>query len=455
MDKYSLRSQPGISCSRLDKKEYAKNFADINPLLTQDQAHIESDRCYFCYDAPCINACPTSIDIPNFIQKIKSKNLKGAAFEILNQNIMGGTCARACPVEVLCEQACVRTAQEEKPVAIGALQRYATDWLFKHKIQPFKRKTNTGHTIAVVGAGPAGLSCAHALSLKGHKVVIFDAKQKSGGLNEYGLASYKMVDDFAQKEISFILSLGGIEVRHEQVLGRHFSLKELQSEYASVFIGIGLGHTNNLQLENESVSGIYDAVDYISQIRQTQNLSNLPVGRKVVVIGGGNTAVDIASQVKRLGAEDVTLLYRRGPKQMGATKHEQSIVQNDGVKIKFWAIPKKIIVKNDVLSAVTFSYTKLNNEGRLITSDDTFTLEVDMLFKAIGQNLHLDQAEGLVIKNGRIIVDNEQKTSLKNVYAGGDCTNGGEDLTVQAVYEGKKAAEHINAQLSLKGKHHG
>lgn len=451
MEKHLISPVSDISASRLEPDKYLKNFSDIKYPLTHDQAAIESDRCYFCYDAPCTTACPTDIDIPNFIRKIKTKNTNGAALEILNKNIFGGTCARVCPVEILCEQACVRVKQEEKPVAIGKLQRYATDAFFSKNIQPFLRKSSTGHRIAVVGAGPAGLSCAHALSCEGHDVVVFDEKEKAGGLNEYGLAAYKMVDDFAQKEIDFILSLGGIQINNSQKLGTDISLDELRSKFDAVFLSVGLTGVNNLGLEKEHAKNIYDAIDYIAQIRQATNLNNLPVGRKVIVIGGGNTAIDIASQIKRLGAEDVTLVYRRGPEEMGATSHEQEIVQTDGVKIKFWAVPKKFHINDDFVHSVEFAYTKADPNGKLIKTEETFTLEADMVFKAIGQNLKIPSIENLKIENGRIVVNENQETSLPGVYAGGDCTNQGEDLTVHAVRQGKIAAAQMNHFLKNKG----
>jgi dihydropyrimidine dehydrogenase (NAD+) subunit PreT len=284
-----------ISPNRLPNTEdYAQNFCDKNPPLDFKNAKIESMRCYFCHDAPCIEACPTDINIPSFIRKISTENIKGAAKDILSQNIMGGTCARVCPVESLCEQACVRNHDEEKPVTIGKLQRFATDWLFENEIQLFSRPSATGKKIAIVGAGPAGLSCAHKLAMYGHDVVIFEAKGKPGGLNEYGLAAYKVVDDFVQREIRYILEIGGIQIKYGQALGTGLTLAQLQKDFDAVFLGVGLSGVNALQLEGEGLSGVIDAVDYIQKIRQADRLAALPVGRRVVVVGGGNTAIDIA-----------------------------------------------------------------------------------------------------------------------------------------------------------------
>src|SRR5215831_3838441 len=230
---------PDIAAGRLPPAEYHANFADIETPLARAEALVDASRCYFCHDAPCIEACPTGIDIPGFIRKIATDNVKGAAVTILSENIMGGACARVCPVEVLCEAACVREAQESKPVQIGALQRYATDWLFEHDVQPFSRAPSSGKRVAVVGAGPAGLACAHRLSMLGHDITIYESRPKAGGLNEYGIAAYKVPNDFAQHEIAFILSLGGIRIEHGKRLGRDVSLAGLRRDFDAVFLGVG------------------------------------------------------------------------------------------------------------------------------------------------------------------------------------------------------------------------
>ena len=265
---------------------------DLHPPLSRHEATVESDRCYFCYDAPCVTACPTGIDIPLFIRQISTDNPKGSARTIFNQNILGGMCARVCPTETLCEQACVRNTAEDNPVRIGELQRYATDHLMATGKQPYTRAAGTGHKVAVVGAGPAGLACAHRLALFGHEVEMFDARAKSGGLNEYGIAAYKAVDEFAQREVSYILSIGGICVRHEQALGVDFTLDELKRDYDAVFLGLGLGAVNMLGIEGEDLDGVDDAIDFIEGLRQADDLSALEVGERTVVIGGGMTAID-------------------------------------------------------------------------------------------------------------------------------------------------------------------
>jgi glutamate synthase (NADPH/NADH) small chain len=429
----------------------ADNFADIHPPLDRKQALVESSRCYFCYDAPCTQACPTGIDIPGFIRKIGTDNVKGAAVTILQENIMGGACARVCPVEILCEAACVRTAAEAKPVRIGALQRYATDWLFEQKIQPFQCARASGKRLAVVGAGPAGLACAHRAALLGHAVDVFEARAKAGGLNEFGIAAYKVPDDFAQAEVAFILSLGGVRVAFGKALGRELSLSALRRDYDAVFLGMGLAGVNALQLEGETLAGVEDAVAYIERLRQAADKSTLAIGRRVVVIGGGNTAVDIAVQARRLGAEDVTIVYRRGAAQMGATGHEQEFAQVNGVRIKHWARPVRLVAPQGRLKEVEFEYTQLDGGDRLMTTGDRFSLPADMLFKAIGQTfmpapLQQDAAEPLDIRDGRIAVNADRQTSLPNVWAGGDCI-AGQDLTVSAVQDGKVAAQAIDRYL--------
>jgi len=322
-----------IRSHRLAEPVYAENFSDSHPPLSHNQALVESDRCYFCFAAPCIQACPTQIDIPSFIRKIATGNLKGAAHDILQQNIMGAVCARVCPTEVLCEGACVRNHQDHKPVTIGALQRHATDHVLDGNIQLFSRAPETGRRVAVIGGGPAGLSCAHRLAMLGHQVTVFEARTKLGGLNEYGVAAYKVTNAIAQREVEYLLQIGGIEVLLGQRLGRDLALPQLRRDYDAVFLAVGLGGVNALGVDEQQLSGVLDAIGYIEKLRQTRHLSDLPVGRSVVVIGGGMTAIDIASQTKRLGAEDVTIVYRRGPESMGASAKEQTWAQTSGVRI--------------------------------------------------------------------------------------------------------------------------
>jgi dihydropyrimidine dehydrogenase (NAD+) subunit PreT len=440
-----------MGSGRLPPEEYARNFADSHPPLTPNQALVESDRCYFCYDAPCIQACPTQIDIPSFIRKIATGNVQGAAHDILKQNIMGAVCARVCPTEVLCEGACVRNHQDRKPVTIGALQRHATDWLFDRNIQLFARAPDTGKRVAVVGGGPAGLSCAHRLAMLGHAVTVFEARDQLGGLNEYGVAAYKVTNDIAQREVDYLLDIGGIEVRIGQRLGRDIALSRVRSDYDAVFLAVGLGGVNALGIDEAQLSGVQDAIAYIEKLRQTRDLSSLAVGRSVVVIGGGMTAIDIASQIKRLGAEDVTIVYRRGPESMGASEKEQVWAKTTGVRIKHWARPVRLRAQNGVLREVELEYTRLDERGSVTGTGEKLTLAADMLFKAIGQVLLSDGLDGggdlLELNGARIAVDDERKTSIPGIWAGGDCVAGGKDLTVVAVEDGKRAALSIDRAL--------
>ena len=438
---------PDIAGKRLSKAQYAANFADLHPRLDDHEALVESDRCYFCHDAPCQTACPTSIDIPMFIREIQAGHAKSAAKTIFDQNIMGGMCARVCPTETLCEEACVRNTAEGKPVKIGQLQRYATDAAMDDKKHPYARGKKTGKRVAVVGAGPAGLACAHRLAMHGHEVTVFEARKKPGGLNEHGIAAYKSTNNFAQKEVDFMLGIGGIKIETGKALGKKLKLIDLTKDYDAVFLGVGLAGVNALGAKDEDAKGIEDAVEYIEDLRQAADLSKLPVGRRVLVIGGGMTAVDVAVQSKLLGAEDVTILYRRGQAQMKASAYEQDLAQTRGVKIKHWVSPKKVLVKNGRAVGLRCEYTK-EVKGKLTGTGETFDLAADMIFKAIGQT-YVDPVGGaLALEGGRIKVDAERRTSVKGVWAGGDCAAGGQDLTVAAVDDGRRAAESINAYLT-------
>lgn len=438
-----------IKPGRLEAEDYLENFSDAYPLLNKREAFVESERCYFCYDAPCVQACPTSIDIPQFIRQIATDNPDGSAKTIFEQNILGGMCARVCPTEQLCEELCVREVAEGKPVKIGELQRYATDHYMAHKDQPFERAAPTGKKVAVVGAGPAGLSCAHRLASHGHDVVLFDAKEKLGGLNEYGIAAYKSTDDFAQREVDFVLGIGGIKVETGKALGRDVTLSQLRNDYDAVFLGAGLGGVNALGMDGEDADGVMDAVSYIADLRQADQLDTLPVGRKIVVIGGGMTATDIANQTKRLGADDVTIVYRRGQDRMNASSKEQKFAQTTGVTIRTYAAPKALIANGSV-NAITFENVE-EKDGKLSGTGETFTLAADMVFKAIGQTLHGAELGGdfgeIELEKGRIKVNADRKSSLPDVWAGGDCVSDGDDLTVVAVEDGKIAAENINQFL--------
>ena len=448
-------TQADIRPGRLCEAEIEDNFGDMHPPLKRREALVEADRCYFCFDAPCTTACPTDIDIPGFILKIRSDNVKGSAQTILRENIMGGMCSRVCPTEVLCEEVCVRTTLEDKPVRIGLLQRYATDSVIRENLQLFQRKPDTGKNVAVVGGGPASLSCAHRLATLGHQVTIFDSAEKVGGLNEYGIAAYKTIDDFAQTEVNYILGIGGIEVRHGVSLGADVSLVSLREVYDAVFLGVGLGDVNELGLDNDQADGIVDAVEYIAALRQTDNKAKLPVGRNVLVIGGGMTAIDVAVQSKQLGAEDVTIAYRRGPEQMGASEFEQHFAQISGVRIRHWLAPVSVLMESERVSGIVFEYTSLDENGKLQNTGECCDLQADVVFKAIGQKVNWDElgetSGCVVVEHGRIKVNVQRKTSLADVWAGGDCIQSGEDLTVSAVQDGKLAAIDIDRFLQQGG----
>ncbi|MHC9234386.1 NAD(P)-dependent oxidoreductase [Pseudooceanicola sp. 502str34] len=435
---------PGIAAGRLGAEVLAENFGDLHPPLERHEAHVAADRCYFCHDAPCMTACPTSIDIPLFIRQIATDTPEAAARTILQQNILGGMCARVCPTETLCEEVCVRETAEGKPVEIGRLQRYATDTLMAKNDHPFTRAAPTGKRVAVVGAGPAGLSAAHRLAMKGHDVVLYDARPKPGGLNEFGIASYKAPDNFAQAEVDWLLQIGGITVETGQKLGAGLTLEGLTAEYDAVFLGIGLAGVNALRCEGEDREGVEDAVDFIATLRQSDDLSTLPVGRDVVVIGGGMTAVDAAVQSKLLGAENVTIAYRRDRAAMGASDFEKDLAASKGVRLLTDVRPVAVHGNGKAVE-IELEYTK-TEDGALVGTGETFRLKADQVFKAIGQTLE-GAPEGLEITRGKITVSGPGRTTLPGVWAGGDCALGGEDLTVTAVAEGRDAAEDIHATL--------
>ena len=440
-----------IKSHRLSKKEIEDNFSDLHAPLTPIEALIEADRCYFCYDAPCTSACPSDIDVPGFIQSIRSDNLTGAAEKILSENIFGGMCARDCPTEELCQQACVRNDHEDKPVEIGLLQRYATDSVLNNGVKLFSRKKDTGKSIAVVGAGPAGISCAHRLSVLGHNITVYDAKDKLGGLNEYGIAAYKSTDDFAQQELDYILDIGGINIETGVELGKQINLEDLQKQFDAVFLGCGLGTVNQLNLDNENISGVIDAVEYIAKLRQARNKDELMVGKNIVVVGGGMTAIDIAVQSKLLGAEQVTIAYRRGKNAMAASEYEQTLAKKHDVQIQYNLSPKQLISSDSNVSAIEFDVMESNSDGSIKASGESTTFKADVVFKAIGQKLVTEGLSGnnsLELQKGRIVVDENRKTSLTKVWAGGDCILDGDNLTVSAVQDGKLAAISINETLT-------
>lgn len=435
----------GIVAGRLDPAQIAENFGDLHAPLAPHEAAVAADRCYFCYEAPCVKACPTDIDIPLFIRQIQTGHARAAAQTIFEQNILGGMCARVCPTETLCEQACVRETAEGKPVEIGRLQRFATDAQMATGEHPFTRAAATGKTVAVVGAGPAGLACAHRLAMLGHDVVIHEARGKPGGLNEFGIAAYKTVGGFAADEVDWLLSIGGITVQSGSALGRDVTLDDLKASHDAVFLSIGLGGVNALRVPGEDLAGVGNAVDFIAELRQADDLSMLPVGRNVVVIGGGMTAVDAAVQSGLLGAQTVTIAYRRYRDAMPASRYEQDLAASKGVKLMFNVRP--VAVHGDGAAAeIELEYTTVA-QGRVAGTGETVRLAADQVFKAIGQTLS-GAPEGLVVEGGKIAVTGAGRSSVAGIWAGGDCATGGDDLTVTAVAEGRDAAMDIHAHLS-------
>jgi dihydropyrimidine dehydrogenase (NAD+) subunit PreT len=421
-------------------------FDEAHRPLSAAQARIEAERCYYCFNAPCVAACPTAIDIPSFIQRIAQDNLRGAARAILEANSFGGMCARDCPTEILCEQACVRNDNEAKPVEIALLQRFATDAHFADPGAPlFSRAAPSGRRVAVVGGGPAGLACAHRLSLLGHEVVLFEARPKLGGLNEYGIASYKTVGDFARKEVAWLLSIGGIEARTGMMLGRDIFLDALLREHDAVFLGLGLAGVNALGVAEPEAEGVRDAVEFIAELRQDPG--GVRLGRRVVVIGGGMTAIDAAVQSRMLGAEEVTIVYRRGRAEMAASAKEQKWAQVNGVTIRHWGTPRAVIAAGGRVQGMRFARTRMA-EGRLVETGEDFVIEADMVLKAIGQSFAPEPVgASIALKERRIATDAEGRTSHPKLWAGGDCRHGGRDLTVEAVQHGKLAAISIDRVL--------
>ena len=428
----------GITAERLSSDELAQNFSDLHTPLQPHEVRVAADRCYFCHDAPCVTACPTDIDIPLFIRQISTGTPEAAAKTIFDMNILGGMCARVCPTEELCEQVCVREVSEGTPVEIGRLQRHATDTLMAKGIHPFSRAAQTGKTVAVVGAGPAGLSCAHRLALLGNDVTIYDARPKAGGLNEYGIAAYKTTNDFAAREIEWLLSIGGITLENGKALGNDLALEDLIGKFDAVFLAVGLGGVNALEVAGFGSERVSNAVDFIETLRQTPDLGTLEVGRHVVVIGGGMTAVDTAVQSKLLGAEQVTIAYRRDRNAMSASRYEQDLAAQQGVKLLFNMQPIEFDTTGDT-PMLELGYSTVNN-GKVEATGETIRI-----MAAIGQRLTTDA--GLALEGQKIRVNEVGRTGLTGVWAGGDCALGGNDLTVTAVAEGRDAAIDIHNTL--------
>lgn len=438
-----------ITNNRLSPEEYRQNFSDIHPPFeTADAALVEANRCLFCYDAPCMKSCPTSIDVPKFIKQISSGNIKGSAHTIFQSNIMGAGCSKVCPVEKLCEGACVYNLMEEEPIPIARLQRYSTEKAMANNWQLFTRKISKGKKVAVVGAGPAGLSCAHMLSREGVDVTIYEKENQGGGLMTYGIAAYKVTLQFCLDEVSYITGIGGIEIKYNQQLGKDISLDELRQNYDAVYLGIGVGLARKLAIPGEELEGVVDALTFIYGIRD-QGYERVPVGDKVAVIGMGMTAIDAATQAKRLGASEVTLVYRRTQNEKPCTQVELDIAKIDGCKFLWLAAPKEVLGHNGKVQGLVCSVMQLGEpdaSGRCspVDTGETFTLSVDMVIKAAGQMAFEDLVANNGIENraGKIVINASCETNIKGVFAGGDAVNGGKEV-VDAVQAGKDGAKAI------------
>ena len=431
--------------SKLSNEQVEQNFEEIVPAMTQAEAKIEANRCLYCYDAPCIKACPTHIDVPSFIKKIASDNLTGSARVIFDANPIGASCARVCPVEVLCEGACVEKTLVEKPIEIGRLQRYATDFAISNDKELFKSGVANGKSIGVIGSGPAGLSCAAYLARLGYAVTVYEKKAKAGGLNTYGMAEYKMTQDDSLDEVKLVEKLGVEFKLNIQVVQNptsetcQISFEELKNKHDALFLAIGLGKSNNLGIEGEEKEGVYEALDFIDKVK-TRNWDSVPLGNTIAVIGAGNTAIDVVTQAKRLGAEKVLMVYRKTDKDISAYDYEYELAKKDGVEFVWQASPTEI-TGNGSVSALHCKKT----DG----SEEVFEIPCDMVIKAIGQKKQTNFFQEIGVETddwGRVKVCKNMQTSDSHIFAGGDCVNGGAEA-VDASQMGKLAAIGIHKEL--------
>ncbi len=433
---------------KLNADQLAANLADIAPRFTEQQALVESSRCLFCFDAPCITACPTGIDIPAFIKKIMTGNVTGAARTILTANILGASCARVCPTEVLCEGACVMLDRDSDPIKIGRLQRYATDHVYENRIPVLKPAAKkSGKRVAIIGGGPGGMGCAAELAHLGHEAVIFERKPNAGGLNTYGIAYYKMKPEISLEEVELVKSLG-VEFRCGVEVGADVPRSELD-KFDAIFIGVGLGDGQRMKIPGEDLPEVIDALTFIEQIH-TDPLHHIPVGARVAVIGCGNTSIDAATQARRLGAEEVVVIYRRGEGDMSAYAFEYDLAKSDGATFLFHHAPVEVLSSDGHVTGLRLVQTRFNSSGALEQINGSeVTQPFDMVLKAVGQQKQsgwLAQVfpELTLNRNGTVARDFETgQTNLPNVYTGGDCANGGREV-VNAVGEGKKAARGIH-----------
>ncbi len=436
----------------LDAGTAARNMAEKEARYAPQEALIESNRCLFCFDAPCIMACPTGIDIPSFIKKIANGNPTGSARTILTANVLGASCARVCPTEVLCEGACVVLDLEGDPVKIGRLQRYATDYVFEHQIDVLQAPAKkNGKKVAILGAGPAGLGCAAELAQLGYDTTVFDKKKEGGGLNTYGIAYYKMPPKISLDEVKMIERLG-VKFQYGVEIGKDLTMPELEKNYDAIFLALGLGGANRLGIPGEDLPEVVDALEFIEWIH-TKPLHEVPVGRRVAVLGCGNTAIDAVSQSKRLGADVATIIYRRGEDDMPAYGFEYELAKNDGATFHFDTIPTEVLAENGHVKALRLAKTETRDGKVQIIPGSEWTEEFDLVLKAVGQEKQSSALEKLfpslkLDRKGRVEHNPEtMATSVPKLFVGGDCANGGREV-VNAVAEGKKAARGINALMT-------
>ena len=439
---------------KLSPEKYEENFADITPPLNFRQAAIEAARCLYCFDAPCIQACPTRIDVPGFIKRIMTANLRGAARVILDANILGASCGRVCPTEVLCEGACVMVEKGEKAIEIGRLQRFAVDPVLDRKIPLFQAGHANGRRVACIGSGPASLACAALLARIGYRVTVYDRRELSGGLNTYGIAAYKTRMADSLREVDMIKSLG-VEFRQNVEIGRDMSFVQLEKDYDAIFIGVGLGETWAMNIPGEDLDGVRGALEFIEPTKSLP-FSRVVVGRRVACIGAGNTAIDVVTAARRLGAEDVYLIYRRSEQEMPAFRYEFDLAKKDGVTFLWQTQPVRILGSGGVVTGLECVRTRLgapDERGKRFPEtipNSTFAIDVDMVVRAVGQKNATDflrAVKGIEIrKNGTVVTDPQHRTGNPKYFAGGDCVNGGREV-VDAVAEGMAAGRGIDAWL--------
>lgn len=429
---------------------FEKNFLEMTPGLTKTEAVLEANRCLYCYDAPCMRACPTSIDVPKFIKKIASNNMKGSAKAILDANPLGASCARVCPTEELCEGACVLN-HETKPIQIGALQRYATDWMRETETEIYTPAEKNGYRIAVIGSGPAGLAASRELALLGYDVTIFEAQAKAGGLNQYGIVSFRLPQSIVDWEVEQVMQLG-VDIQLNTTVGVDITKEALLEQYDRIILAVGMSSVPMLGIPNETAPNVLDAIEFVKETKTT--MPQTVAGKSVVVIGAGNTAIDAATCAKRLGAKEVTIAYRRSEQEMTAYDFEYAFAKQEGIRFKWYVAPSEIVVdeRNEV-TGILFKETAMEN-GRLVETGQTEVLEADIVIRAIGQKRLIELFETFELKHeyGRLQMNNATlQTSNPLIYACGDVTYGtgiGDATVVSAAQQGKDSAYAIHNSLS-------